>query len=193
MQSMRQKTVKMTARTALALCAVLAMLAGCSSAPAGNQAPAVHALAPVQQTTAADFAGKKLLLVGYRHDGAFIPLEPGHGSSTNIVFAIDGTLTGNSGFRIFSGTWKAGRTGSNGTRSCTIVIAPPKRGSPSNEKATVDTNVAIDAIAARFEKDLFNNLAAAKKLQKEKDFIRLLGSQDEVLLQFMFAESLTQD
>jgi hypothetical protein len=185
MLGMRQKTIKNASATIIAMCASLMLLAGCGTIPAGNQAPADRvAAATVQRTEAGDFAGKKLLLVGYLHDGSFIPLEPGHGSNTNIVFAADGTISGYSGFRDFSGTWKAGKPGANGTRTCSIVIYLPKSGSPSGQ---------IDAISARFEKDYFNDLAATKKIQKEKDFIRLLGSRDEVLLRFMFADALTQD
>lgn len=187
MLSMRQKNAKTASGTAFALCAALVLIAGCGSVPAGKQTAAERGAAIAHRAEAVDFAGKTLLLVGFLHDGTFIPLEPGHGSSANIIFSGDGTVSGYSGFRDFSGTWKSGKTGANGMRNCNIAIAAPKNGT------SAAGHTAVDAIAARFEKDFFAALAATTKLQKEKDFIMLLGSRDEVLLRFMFAESLTQD
>ena len=184
MHGMRQKNSKLTDSRLIHVAAVLAiavLVAGCGSVPKASHQSAVRATQAAPEQSDDAYIGSDLLLVGYVHDGSFIPIEPGHGSSTKIVFGADGTLSGYSGFTIFSGTWKTGPKRADESRDCSILVIPPKgRTTP-------------DAIAARFEQDFFNELAAARKLKKEKDFILLLGSRNEVLQRFMVAAAQTSD
>lgn len=184
MHGMRQKKSNLTDSGRNHVAAVLAIaivLAGCGSVPKDSHQPAGRATQAAPKQSDDAYIGSDLLLVGYIHDGSFIPIEPGHGSSTKIAFGADGTVSGYSGFNTFSGTWKAGKKDAKGNRECVILVTQPQR------------RTTPDAIAARFERDLFDELAATRKLKKEKDFILLLGSRDEVLLRFMVAAAQTAD
>lgn len=155
------------------LAAVAFLLAGCASE--GNTARG-HSHATTQSDIAG-LSGKTWLLAGYRAETQFIPLEPGQGSTARLVFGRDGSLSGSTGNNTFSGSWNLQGKNRAGTYAFKLTISGLTR-----IKAPNDT-------AARFEKDLISQLAAAKALKKGKDFIQLLDGRNEILVQFIYRAS----
>ncbi len=170
----RSRGNKASRRNALAVLTILAITAclpGCASQPpraeqarstAGSGAPLV---------------GTTWLLAGYTFQGQFIPLEPGHGSSALLVLREDGTLSGNTGTNVFSGTWKLGKARSPGTRALSMTITGvTKKASPNG-------------IAARFEADFLREIEEARSVTQKKDSIQLLDGRDGILLRFIAANA----
>ena len=173
---MTQKTVpaKLAKPHLLAIlfaCAACVVLAGCQTAGGGaSKGGGAKANARGNELT-----GKTWQLAGYRAETQFIPLEPGHATSARVVFNKDGTLSGTTGINTFGGSWKLGRKLSPGTQAIAITVSGLGKKASPNE------------IAARFERDLIRELAAARTLKKGKDSIQLLDGRDEILLQFVFS------
>lgn len=128
-------------------------------------------------TPGAMLVGPAWLLAGYDTGAFFVPLEPGHGTTARVVFTADGKLSGTTGFTAFSGTWKTGKTDTDGYVPVTLTTALS-----GASKAPNDT-------AAKFERDLLSCFASSRLLKKEKDSFRLLDGQKRILLRYLSATS----
>lgn len=152
-------------------CVIIAalVLGGCATSPSATaySAPA--------SGTASLLAGKTWLLSGIRSDGTFIPLEPGHATDAKIVFAANGSFSGNTGTNTFSGTWTAKNLGRDGTASCNLIIGKMTRVAAPN------------AEAARFEQILVGFIDSAVAVKAEKNTLAFLDGKGVTLISFLFS------
>lgn len=138
-----------------------------------RQTGATGARGPAPGSPEAVLALRVWMLTGITHDGEFIPLEPGHGTTANLFFRPDGKLEGTTGIGSFSGSWAI--RGSAGKRAWSVRLDPGSRRTGGKQNET----------ALRFERELLLALAAARTLKTEKDSFLLLDAQGRILLRYL--------
>jgi len=162
-----------------ALCALaIATFGSCASAPL----PPAKATRPAPQSTdqavAENFLVDRVWLVaGYRLGNDLIPLESEHGSSARLIFRRGGAFEGNTGSNVIAGEWKL--SGRRPDGSAALALRITRRG---DKPGTND-------VAAKFEGEFIRLLGLTRRIDAKKDFIRLRGARDEILLQFVFRDA----
>lgn len=157
-----------TARFAAFFAAAVVVFASCASQGATAKRP------PKEKSVEERVSGKVWLLAGYAAGQAFIPIEPGHGSSARLVFSPDGTVAGSTGWNSVSGAWSIRRETRPGEYPVTLRITKSTRLAPPG------------AVAERFERDVMKHLGNAAAIRLTRDEFRVLDGKGSVILHFIF-------
>ncbi len=150
------------------LAAILALFGSCASqGPAPNRPPK-------EKSVEERLSGKVWLLAGYAAGKAFIPIEPGHGSSAKLVFASNRTLSGSTGWNSVAGTWSIRAETRPGQYPVSLRVTRTTKLAPPGE------------IADRFERDVMNHFKNAVSIRLTRDEFRILDDKGAVILHYIF-------
>lgn len=151
------------------------LITGCATS-GGKVKKAVPAGRP-DKGIVSRLTGKTWLLAGYAPDGAFLPLEPEHGTSAMLILNPDGSLEGSTGWNDFSGSWTVRGKTAKGEYPSAIRIGKTSRDEPPND------------IAARFDRDVQRLLGKASSLKEGQNSFVLLDSAGEIILRYIFRKA----